>query len=157
MPSVQLDKAEFRRRFLAKFYDPHYEMLQPELDKIVEAAWFTYDDYHKSPRTRKAGAGFADPEFELPIEWLDAREAVIAAERIQRDPQSKSRVLIVNGSARNDQTCPGEMSKTFRLASIAQQVIDAAPGFDSEILDLSRLSAEYGKVIYPCKACISTA
>src|SRR6185436_3378067 len=26
-----------------------------------------------------------------------------------------------------------------------------------DILDLSRLTAEYGKVIYPCKACVSTA
>jgi multimeric flavodoxin WrbA len=157
MPSVQLDKAEFSKRFLARFYDPDYEPLKPELDKIVEAAWMTYNDYHKSPRTQKGGAGFADPDFELPIEWLEARERVMSAERAQKDPQAKSRVLIVNGSARNDQTCPGEMSKTFRLAAIAKGVVDQETGFESEILDLSRLSAEYGKVIYPCKACVSTA
>src|SRR5215471_1271583 len=58
MPSVQIDKAEFTRRFLARFYDPDYERLKPELDKIIETAWVTYNDYHKSPRTRKAGAGF---------------------------------------------------------------------------------------------------
>ncbi len=63
MPSVQLDKQEFKKRFLARFYDPEFEPLKRELDKIVETAWVTYDDYHKSPRTRKAGKGFVDPGF----------------------------------------------------------------------------------------------
>src|SRR5207244_4068969 len=29
--------------------------------------------------------------------------------------------------------------------------------FDVDLLDLSNLTAEYGRVIYPCKACVSTA
>ncbi len=157
MPSVQLDKREFKQRFLAKFYDPLFEPLQSELDKIVDAAWIAYDDYHKSPRTRKAGKGFADPDFDLPIEWLATRADIQAAERRQKNAKSPSRVLIVNGSSRNDQTCPGEMSKTFRLATLAKETIEKAPGFEAELLDLSRLSAEYGRVIYPCKACVSTA
>ena len=157
MPSVQLGKREFKQRFLAKFYDPLFEPLKGELDKIVDAAWVTYDEYHKSPRTRKAGKGFADPDFDLPIEWLTARADIQAAERKQKNAKSPSRVLIVNGSSRNDQTCPGEMSKTFRLAMLAKETIEKAPGFEAELLDLSRLSAEYGRVIYPCKACVSTA
>jgi hypothetical protein len=36
MPSVQLDKMEFARRFMAKFYDPEFEALRPELDKIAD-------------------------------------------------------------------------------------------------------------------------
>lgn len=157
MPSVQLDKREFKRRLLAKFYDPLFEPLQGEIDKIVDAAWTTYDDYHKSPRTRKAGKGFADPDFELPIEWLATREAVQNAERRQKNSKSPSCVLIVNASSRNDQTCPGEMSKTFRLAALAKETIEKVRGFEVELLDLSRLTAEYGRVIYPCKACVSTA
>ena len=35
--------------------------------QVMEIAWKNYDEYHKSPRTR-IGPGFADPEFELPIE-----------------------------------------------------------------------------------------
>jgi hypothetical protein len=58
MPSVQLDKQEFKKRFLARFYDPEYEPLARELDKVIETAWITYDEYHKSPRTRKAGKAF---------------------------------------------------------------------------------------------------
>ena len=30
-------------------------------------------------------------------------------------------------------------------------------GFEVDVLDLSRLASEYGRVIYPCKACVSTA
>jgi multimeric flavodoxin WrbA len=157
MPSVELDKAEFKKRFLARFYDPDYEPHAAALDKIADAAWIAYKDYHKSPRTRKAGKGFADPNFPLPVEWLAARADIQAAERRQKNKKSPSRVLIVNGASRNDQTCPGEMSKTWRLVTIAREAIAQARGFEVDILDLSRLSAEYGRVIYPCKACVSTA
>ena len=97
MPSVQLDKQEFKKRFLARFYDPEFEALKHELDKIVETAWLTYDDYHKSPRTRKAGKGFADPDFDVPIEWLRTRADIQAAESAHKNPKSPSRVLIING------------------------------------------------------------
>ena len=70
MPSVQLDKQEFKKRFLTRFYDPLFEPLGRELDKIADAAWTSYSDYHKAPRTRKAGPDFADPNYELSIEWL---------------------------------------------------------------------------------------
>ena len=157
MPSVQLDRGEFRKRFLAKFYDPEFEPLKREIDKVLDIAWKIYDENHKSPRTMKAGPGFADPDFDLPIEWLETRKAIAAAERRQKNPKSTSRILIVNGSARNDQTCAGEMSKTFRLVTLAREVVEREKGFEAEVLDLSRLTAEYGRVIYPCKACVSTA
>ena len=157
MPSVQLDKREFKKRFQAKFYDPVFEPLQAEIDKIADAAWIAYDEYHKTPRTRKVGAGFADPDYEAAVEWLETRANIQAAERRQKNPKSPSRVLIVNGSTRSEHTCPGEMSKTYRLVSIAKQVVEQARGFQVEVLDLSRLASEYGRVIYPCKACVSTA
>jgi hypothetical protein len=54
MPSVQLDKAEFTRRFRERFCDPDFEPLRGKIDKIAETAWSTYDKYHKSPRLTKA-------------------------------------------------------------------------------------------------------
>ena len=157
MPSVQLDKQEFKRRYLARFYDPAFDALKPEIDKIAEVAWKSYEDYNKSPRTRKAGPGFADPNYDLSVEWLETRAAIEAAERKQKEPKSPSRILLVNGSSRSEHTCPGEMSKTFRLVTIAKEVIETSGGFEVEVLDLSRLASEYGRVIYPCKACVSTA
>ena len=106
MPSVKLDKPEFKKRFLSRFYDPDYDPLMPELDKLVDAAWVTYDQYRKSPRTQKAGKEFADPNFDLPVEWFETRAKVRAAERKQKNRKTPSRILIVNGSPRNDQTCP---------------------------------------------------
>jgi multimeric flavodoxin WrbA len=157
MPSVQLDKREFKKRFQARFYDPLFEPLQRDIDKLADAAWVAYREYHKTPRTRKAGKGFADPNYEPAVEWLETRAAIHAAERRQKNPKSPSRVLIVNGSTRSEHTCPGEMSKTYRLVTIAKHVIEKARGFEVEVLDLSRLASEYGRVIYPCKGCVSTA
>ena len=58
----------------------------------------------------------------ISIEWLATREKIRAAERRQKNRKSPSRILIVNGSSRSDQTCPGEMSKTYRLAMIAKKI-----------------------------------
>ena len=71
--------------------------------------------------------------------------------------RAQSRVLLICGSARSDQTCPGEMSKTYRLCSTARGVLSSVSDFEVDFLDLSRLTAEYGRIIYPCKACVSTA
>jgi multimeric flavodoxin WrbA len=153
---VKLSREAFERRIKERFYDPAFDTVSQQIDAIVDVAWRTYDEYHKSPRKRRAGPGFADPEHELPIEWLDARERIIAAQKQHEDPATRSRILLVCGAARTDQTCPGEMSKTFRLVQLAREVIEAA-GIDCDLLDLSALTAEYGRVIYPCKACVSTA
>jgi len=157
MPSAQLTKVEFTERMRNRFYDPAFAKLRPQIETIVEAAWEAYDEYRKSPRTRRAGPGFADPSFQLPIDWLETRRAIRAAERRQKHVSSPSRILVVNASSRSEHTCPGEMSKTFRLASIAERIVRRVRGFEVDLLDLSRLTSEYGRVIYPCKACVSTA
>jgi multimeric flavodoxin WrbA len=153
---VKLSREEFERRYRENFYDPTFDAVRAEVDRIVDVAWKNYDGYHKSPRTRKAGEGFADPEFELPIEWLDARQRILDAQREHDDGARRSRVLLICGAARTDQTCPGEMSKSFRLAQLARETIAQAQA-DCDLLDLSALTAEYGRRILPCKGCVSTA
>src|SRR5947207_2496391 len=61
------------------------------------------------------------------------------------------------GAPRSDQTCPGEMSKSFRLMELAEEVIKRERGFEVERLDLNRQTSEFGIQIHPCKACVSTA
>lgn len=78
-PSPRLEEAEFRRRFLNRFQDPAFDSLRSELDKVTSAAWDAYEHQRKAPRTQKAGAPFKDPEYELSIDWLAARDAVHAA------------------------------------------------------------------------------
>ena len=155
--SVALGKAAFRARMKERFDDPAFDAVRPQVEAVIEVAWEGYDEYRKNPRTRKAGPGFADPGFDLAREWLEARRRLHAAERRQKDPRAPSRILLVCGAARSDQTCPGEMSKTFRLLGIARRVVERTRGFRADVLDLSRLASEYGRVIYPCKACVSTA
>jgi multimeric flavodoxin WrbA len=152
-----LSKEQFRERFYARFYDPAFEAVRPELEKVLEKAWEGYSAYRKSPRRRPAGEGYADPSFELPLEWLETRAKVDAAERRQKGSGSPSRILIVNGSTRSEHTCPGEISKTRRLAQHAQKTIESLPGHEVDFLDLSTLADEPWKVIHPCKACVSTS
>jgi multimeric flavodoxin WrbA len=153
---VKLTREEFERRLRERFYDPAFQTVERQIADVVDVAWRAYDEYHKSPRTRKAGPGFADPDHELPAEWLETRERIQQAEREQKDTSRPGRALLVCGAARHDQTCPGEMSKTFRLASMAREEIERA-GATCDFLDLSLLTAQYGRQILPCKACVSTA
>jgi multimeric flavodoxin WrbA len=154
---VSLSEEEFARRFDARFFDPAFDDLRDEIGRIRAAAWDGYHRYRKSPRTRPAGPGFAHPEHPLPIEWLEARDQLLAAEQRHADPKGQRRILIVCGSPRTDQTCPGEMSKTFRLARLAQEIVESDGECECDFLDLSALTAEYGREIHPCKACVSTA
>lgn len=156
MPEVKLDEAEFKRRFRAQYSDPAFDALQEELKRIAHAAWDGYDNSRKSPRTQKAGHGFADPGYDLAIDWIAARDAIRQAQAEHDDPGQPPCILVINGSSRSEHTCPGEMSKSWRLTEIAAGIC-GTDGVKVEILNLSRLAAEYGKHIHPCKACFSTA
>jgi multimeric flavodoxin WrbA len=156
-PPVGLSKAEFRRRFLVRFSDPAYARVSDDLERVLEVAWEAYSEDRKSPRTRPAGEGFADPGQKLSEEWLETRRAIEDARERWARPQTPTRVLVVCGSSRSDQTCPGEISKSFRLATVAEKRLRETEGVEADLLDLSRLASEYGRVIYPCKACVSTA
>lgn len=156
MPSPRLNKNQFRERFLSQFKDRSVGELTAELERVADAAWQAYDASRKSPITRKAGAGFDDPEYELSVDWLDARQAIREAEERFKD-LSQPCVLIVNCSSRSEHTCPGEMSKSYRLGELAKEVFEQDRNFVIQSLDLSRLASEYGRHIHPCKACFSTA
>lgn len=156
MPSPRLDEATFRSRFLSRFPDPAFDGLRAELDRIAAAAWDAYANSRKSPKTQAAGPGYADPTYELAADWIAARAAVEAAQRRHDDPDAPCRVLLINGSSRSEHTCPGEMSKSFRLIEIAREALESRK-IEVAVLDLSRLASEFGREIHPCKACFSTA
>jgi multimeric flavodoxin WrbA len=155
-PYVPLTKDAFRERFLARFNDPAFDEVAAELEKVFEKAWDGYVSYRKSPRQSPAGQGFADPSFSLAVEWRQTHDRLQAAEAHQKNPASRSRILIVNGSTRSEHTCPGEISKTRRLCQAARTAIEAKK-CDVDFLDLSTLADEPWKVIHPCKACVSTS
>jgi multimeric flavodoxin WrbA len=151
-----LSREEFRLRFDERFYDPAFDAVRPELERIHRVAAEGYFESRKSPRRRAAGAAFSDPAYPLPVEWLDTRAKMLAAARKQRNRRTRSRVLLVCAASRNDKTCPGEISKTWRLVQAARRTLERAR-FEVDLLDLSVLTSEYNRVILPCKACVSTA
>jgi multimeric flavodoxin WrbA len=157
MPDPHLSKDAFRSRFFASYSDPGFDALTLELEQAFEVAWQAYEDARKAPRTKPAGPGFADPAYETSVEWLAARDAIRAAELQHLDPALPTRFLLVNGSPRSEHTCPGEMSKTYRLVEVAHAELTAIRDSECKILDLSRACSEYGRYIHPCKACFSTS
>lgn len=152
----KLQRAEFHERFMQPFQDPAFSAEAEALRRIEIVAWEAYQEGRKSPVTRKAGAGYADPAYDLSIDWLEAKERIDRAQDGWTKPETRSRVLLVNGSPRNDGTCPGEMSKSWRLTELAREVL-VADGIEADVLDLSLVTSEYGKQIHPCKSCVSTA
>jgi multimeric flavodoxin WrbA len=153
---VKLSREEFARRVRERFADPAFAAVTAEIDRVIDVAWNGYDEYRKSPRTRRAGAEFADPEYELSLDWLETRERIAQAENRRNAQGVATRVLVICGSPRHDQTCPGEMSKTFRMATLAREQLERER-VECDLLDLGVLTAEYGRQILPCKACVSTA
>lgn len=151
-----LDREEFGRRFRQSFDDPAFAAEHEALQRIEIVAWDAYDKSRKAPRTQKAGPGFADPDYDLSVEWLAQRERLRQAAARQQDRAAPSRVLVVCGSPRNDGSCPSEMSKTFRLSRIVCEQLQA-DGIEPDLLDLSLLTSEYGRRIHPCKGCASTS
>jgi multimeric flavodoxin WrbA len=156
-PSPRLDEAEFKRRFLNQYKDPAFEPLAPELGKVADAAWDAYYNSRKSPHTLKAGPNFSDSDYDLSLDWLNAREAIRLAQIRHENDKGPLRFLLINGSSRSEHTCPSELSKSYRLIKIAEEVLRKEPNVSVEVLDLSRLASEYGLHIHPCKACFSTS
>jgi multimeric flavodoxin WrbA len=155
-PDRNLDQEEFRCRFLSQFADPAFAPLADALDKIAAAAWDAYS-HHRKPAHAEGGSSFDDPSYDLAVDWIAAHEAVQMAQARHDDPSTPNRLLLIAGSARSEHTCPGEMSKSYRLIEIAREAIAPAPDVEIEVLALDRLTSEYGRHIHPCKACFSTS
>jgi multimeric flavodoxin WrbA len=152
----RLGRTEFGVRFRQQFDDPAFAPEAEALARLEQIAWEAYAEGRKAPRTQPAGRGFADPTYEVSTEWLDARRRLRAAQKRQADAATPSRVLVVCGSPRNDGSCPGEVSKTWRLATSACHVLRGLR-VEADLLDLSELTSVYGRRIHPCKGCVSTA
>lgn len=154
--TAAMSREAFRAAYQARFADPRFRPEQAAIDRLEAIAWRNYSDARKAPVTATAGDGYADPSYPLSVEWTSARDRILAAAQRQRDPATPHRLLLVCASPRNDGSCPGEISKTWRLAGIARSTA-AGDGCDVDLLDLSLLTSGYDRNIHPCKACVSTA
>jgi multimeric flavodoxin WrbA len=153
---VLLDRSAFSIRFRDAYFDPLFRVEDQSIARLEEIAWQIYQIGRKAPITQKAGPDYADPDYDLSVEWVATKLRIDEAQRCWADQKSPSRVLLICGSARNDGTCPGEISKSFRLLAMAHEIFEQAE-IEVDVLDLSLLTSEYGRNIHPCKGCVSTA
>jgi hypothetical protein len=65
MPERKLGRAAFEARYRSAF---------------VDAAWEAYSAGRKAPHTRRAGPGFANPDYEIAVEWLATQEELRQAQ-----------------------------------------------------------------------------
>jgi multimeric flavodoxin WrbA len=151
-----ISREEFRKRFDANFLDPAFGKARDAIEKLEAIAWDGYKAGRKAPVTQKAGKGFADPDYEVSVEWKQTRDRLLKIDGHRKSAKSKSRVLVICGSPRNDGTCPGEMSKTYRLAEMTRRTLEGEK-IEVDLLDLSLVTNEYERKIHPCKGCVSTA
>jgi multimeric flavodoxin WrbA len=147
---------EFGRRFRERFYDPAFRPHDAAIGALEDIAWEAYSKGRKAPVTEKAGPEFADPDYDLSVEWRATRDKLRAADAKRREASTPSRVLVVCGSSRNDGTCPGEVSKTYRLSKAVEAEL-RAEGIKPDFLDLSHITSDPLRHIHPCKGCLSTA
>ncbi|WP_439588354.1 flavodoxin family protein [Hydrogenophaga sp.] len=151
-----MSRERFSERYRAFFMDPAFRAEDASIERLESIAWDAYTEGRKAPVTQKAGPGYADPDYDLSSEWIATRQRIDAAQARWALPDTPSRVLLVCGSARNDGTCPGEISKSFRLTEIAREAL-AQQQIETDVLDLSLITSEYALHIHPCKGCVSTA
>ncbi len=146
----------FRVRFHERFSDPAFQAEGEALRRLEAIAWHAYTENHKAPVTRKAGPDYADPDYDLSEEWRATADRLQQAQTRWKDPATPTRALVICGSPRNDGSCPGEMSKSYRLSSMVRDRLVNA-GIAVDTLDLSLLTSDPLHQIHPCKACVSTA
>jgi hypothetical protein len=79
-----LSKDDFVERYRARFTDPAFADKQNEIEQFLEVAWDDYRKARNSPITR-AGAEFADPGYDLSVDWLATRDAVRIAHQSHDD------------------------------------------------------------------------
>lgn len=93
-----------------------------------------------------------------PDHWVETAKKVWEAEKKQKDPDSPLRILFISGSARDEDTCPQEKSKTEQLLERARiRLMEKDPDIDTDWLDLGDMTAAKKPIIHPCKSCFSTA
>ena len=109
-----MPRKAFRERFNASFVDPAFDAEREAIARLETIAWDGYSNGRKAPRTAKAGRGFADPDYDLSVDWRATRDRLLEAAKTQRNPRTRSRVLVIVGSDRNDARYIGAMDRSWK-------------------------------------------
>lgn len=156
MPDPKLDRAEFERRFLARFEDPAFDPMRPELRRAAGIAWApTTRGGRRRSRVRPGlGMRIHRTTFRW-TGWKPARRST------PRRPKTSTRTAptacfsLMLRRVRNP-PAPARCRRPWRLLQAAADALQAL-GVQSEVLDLARLTSGYDLTIFSCKACFSTS
>lgn len=154
---ADIEQPEFKQRYQQLFLDPAFDPHREQIETLAQIAWEAHVDGRKAPITQPAGPGFKDPSYPLADDWRKTHRAIGEAQRRYADPDEAARILVISASDRNDKSCPGEVSKSRRLLNLACETLAQEVDLRVDTLDLSLMTSEYGRVIHPCKGCVSTA
>ena len=80
-----LTREQFHERYLLGFYDPAFAGEHEAIARLEEIAWQAMQEGRKAPITRVAGRGFADPTYEISVQWLDTRKRLRLAQKRWQD------------------------------------------------------------------------
>ena len=78
-PAV-LSRSEFHQRFIESFMDPAFRAEDEAISRVEAIAWDAYEEGRKAPITQKAGAGYADPDYDMSVEWLATKGKIEKAQ-----------------------------------------------------------------------------
>ena len=132
---ARLERTEFGVRFRASFVDPAFRAEDRSIAKLEEIAWQAYAEGRKAPFTQDAGAGYADPGYQLSIEWVATRKRIDDAQRtfpgnracgidprdcsITRRARGRPRESFVSFSSRKCAGAPTRSAHSSNLRSMA--------------------------------------
>ena len=90
-----LTRDAFHERFIRRFTDPAFGTERDAIARLEAIAWEALVAGRKTPITQKAGPGFADPTYDLSVEWLATRDRLLAAQERWSDGNAPSQVLLI--------------------------------------------------------------
>lgn len=67
---------------MQSFMDPAFKPETEALGRLETVAWEAYKEGRKAPVTRKAGPGYADPDYDLSVEWLATKKKIESAQTV---------------------------------------------------------------------------
>ena len=80
-PAV-LSRNAFHQRFIESFVDPAFRVEDEAITRVEAIAWQAYEEGRKTPITQKAGPGFADPDYDMSVEWLQTKASIEKAQTL---------------------------------------------------------------------------
>jgi hypothetical protein len=81
------ERAEFGVRYRAAYIDPAFRTEDASIARLEEIAWQAFIGGRKAPFTAKAGPGYADPDYDLSVEWIATKARIDAAQKAWARPR----------------------------------------------------------------------